>query len=58
MEISYVTPLENYLTFEARTGTKCQLHSQGKLTMARRENGKIHRHENIILKANEHVPYV
>jgi hypothetical protein len=33
------------------------LDSQGKLTMLRRENLKI-RHENEILKANEHASYV
>jgi hypothetical protein len=39
--------------FEPRTGIKCQLHSQSKLTTPRRENLKI-RHENLSLKTNEH----
>jgi hypothetical protein len=50
-------PIAKYLSFEPRTGTKCQLHSQSKLTTPRCENRKI-RHENVILKANEHAPYV
>jgi hypothetical protein len=40
-----------------RTGTICQLHSQSKLTKSRRENRNI-RHENVILKVNEHAQNV
>jgi hypothetical protein len=32
LKISYVKPIEKYLVFELRIGTKCQLHSQSKLT--------------------------
>jgi hypothetical protein len=46
--ISYVKPIEKYLASEPQTGTKCQLHSQSKITTPRRENRKV----NIILKAN------
>jgi hypothetical protein len=45
--ISYVKPKEKYFAFEPRTGTKCQLHSQGKLTTPRSGNRKI-RHEDEI----------
>jgi hypothetical protein len=38
---------EKYFAFEPRTGTKCQLHSQGKITRPGRENRKM-RHENEI----------
>jgi hypothetical protein len=55
--ISYVKPIEKYIAFEPRTETKCQLHSQSKLTLIRRENRNI-RHENVTLKANEHAPHV
>jgi hypothetical protein len=36
--ISYVKPIEKYLSFEPRSGSKCQLYSQGKLNTLRREN--------------------
>jgi hypothetical protein len=49
--ISKVKPIEKYFAIEPRSGTKCQLHSQCKPTMLRRENQKIG-HENVILKAN------
>jgi hypothetical protein len=39
----------------AEESLRAQLHSHGKLTTPRRENRKI-RHENEILKANEHDP--
>jgi hypothetical protein len=50
--ISYLKPVEKYLAYEPWTGTKCQLHSQSKLTTPRRENQKI-QHKIVILKANE-----
>jgi hypothetical protein len=55
--ISNVKPIEKYFAVEPRTGTKCQLNSQGKLTTPRRNNRKI-QHENVILKAKEHASYV
>jgi hypothetical protein len=36
--ISNAKPIVKYFAFEPRTGTKCQLHSQGKHTTPRREN--------------------
>jgi hypothetical protein len=51
---SNVKPIEKYLAFEPQSGTKCQLHSQGKLTTPRRENRKI-RHKNVFLIANERL---
>jgi transposase-like protein len=54
--ISYVNPIEKYLVFEPRSGSKFQLYSQSKLTTLRRENRKI-RQENEILKAKEPAPY-
>jgi hypothetical protein len=36
--ISFVKPIEKYLAFEPRTGTKSQIYSQGKLTILRCEN--------------------
>jgi hypothetical protein len=50
--ISYLKPIEKYLDFEPRSGTKSQIYSQGKLTMLRNKNLKI-RHRNNILKPNE-----
>jgi hypothetical protein len=44
-------------TKEAAKSLIAQLHSQGKLATPRQENRKI-RHENEIVKANEHAPYV
>jgi hypothetical protein len=38
--ISYVKPIEKYLVFEPRNGTKSQLYSQVKLTILRCENKK------------------
>jgi hypothetical protein len=52
--ISDVRPKEKYLAFEPRTGTTCQLHSQGKLPTPRRENRKI-QNENVISKANKQL---
>jgi hypothetical protein len=36
-----VKPIEKYLAFESRSGTKSQLYSQGKLTTLSCENRKI-----------------
>jgi hypothetical protein len=55
--ISYVKPIEKYLAFEPRGGSKSQLYSQSKLTTLRREILKI-RQENEILNAKEPSPYV
>jgi hypothetical protein len=55
--ISYVKPIEKYLPFEPRTGTKSHIYSQGKLTTLKSENRKI-RLENEILKTYDHGPYV
>jgi hypothetical protein len=51
-----VKPIEKYIigTFEPRTGTKWQLHKQGKLTTPKSENRKI-RQENVILKADDRL---
>jgi hypothetical protein len=38
--ISNVKPIANYFGFEPRTGNKCQLHSQNKLTTLRHINKK------------------
>jgi hypothetical protein len=53
--ISFEKTKEKYLAFEPRTWTKCQIKSQSKLTMPKRENRKI-RHEKAMLKANDHTP--
>jgi hypothetical protein len=55
--ISYVKPIEKYISFEPRSGSKSQHYSQSKLTTLRRENRKI-RQENDILKPKEPAPYV
>jgi hypothetical protein len=44
-------------TVGAAESVRAQLHSQGKLTMQRRENKK-NRHENELLKAKELTPDV
>jgi hypothetical protein len=47
--ISNVKPIEKYFAFDPRTETKCQLHSQGKLTTPRRENRKILQYQKNML---------
>jgi hypothetical protein len=54
LRVSYVKPIEKYIAFEPWSGSKCQLHSQGKITTPKRENRKI-QHANVILKANERL---
>jgi hypothetical protein len=41
--VSYENPIEKYLTFELRNGTKSQLYSHGKLNTLRCENKKFYK---------------